>query len=606
MKTLRIWQRIAVVISLMFTLATVSFAADVNGRIKGVVTDPSGAVVAGVHILAVNLATGVSFDAVTGGDGVYLFAQLPVGTYSVTAAAPQFKKFTATGITLNIDQEYVENIQLTVGQANEVVQVSAAAVQVDTTDMQLSNVVNSHFLPAVLLPLSVWGIQFWIICIILICISSISHKMHNAPPSPPSMYSPPPCDFSLFLSLPEEMSFQVVSFLSAYDVCTLERTSRDFRRFSGENMVWRMLCKHNGWVVPRPTLKESTRPFDYKRYFSEKTLLSKPGCLRWGDKVNSSGTMPSKRFKHTATVVGKHIIFIAGQETDTKRFNEIIYFDSDTKSFSIPIINGDRVPNFSRHTACLIGSKIYIFGGFDGQGTNFDLSTFDPYSRTWTNISKLTQKGDPPPSRTNHAAAAIGKNMYIFGGNNNNEEGKYQVLDDFNMLDTHTMTWCRLKTTGSAPCARSGHTLTAIGKKLYLFGGGVWNERDGWVQKFNDLHIFDTETLHWTKAEYDGKIDSSTFPISFAISRFLFIFGGGSKPLQSVTNDLYILDTASLAWSFLECEGNKPLARDMGTASTVGDTVYFLGGYAGGAVDYFDNLVVSCGTALSSSGSASC
>ena len=144
MKTLRIWQRIAVVISLMFTLATVSFAADVNGRIKGVVTDPSGAVVAGVHILAVNLATGVSFDAVTGGDGVYLFAQLPVGTYSVTAAAPQFKKFTATGITLNIDQEYVENIQLTVGQANEVVQVSAAAVQVDTTDMQLSNVVNSQ------------------------------------------------------------------------------------------------------------------------------------------------------------------------------------------------------------------------------------------------------------------------------------------------------------------------------------------------------------------------------------------------------------------------------------------------------------------------------
>src|SRR6202041_2065408 len=147
MKTLRIWQRIAVVISLMFTLATVSFAADVNGRIKGVVTDPSGAVVAGVHILAVNLATGVSFDAVTGGDGVYLFAQLPVGTYSVTAAAPQFKKFTATGITLNIDQEYVENIQLTVGQANEVVQVRAPAVQVDTTDMQLSNVVNSELIP---------------------------------------------------------------------------------------------------------------------------------------------------------------------------------------------------------------------------------------------------------------------------------------------------------------------------------------------------------------------------------------------------------------------------------------------------------------------------
>ena len=54
------------------------------------------------------------------------------------------KKYAATGITLNIDEEYVENIQLTVGSANETVQVAASAVQVDTTDMQLSNVVNSE------------------------------------------------------------------------------------------------------------------------------------------------------------------------------------------------------------------------------------------------------------------------------------------------------------------------------------------------------------------------------------------------------------------------------------------------------------------------------
>ena len=144
MKTLRIWQRVAVAISLLFTLATVSYAADVNGRIKGVVADASGAVVAGVHITATNLATGVKFTAVSGTDGVYLFPQLPVGTYSVTASASNFKTFTATGITLNIDQEYVENIQLTVGSTAETVQVSASAVQVDTTDMQLSNVVNSE------------------------------------------------------------------------------------------------------------------------------------------------------------------------------------------------------------------------------------------------------------------------------------------------------------------------------------------------------------------------------------------------------------------------------------------------------------------------------
>jgi Carboxypeptidase regulatory-like domain len=144
MKTLRFWQRVAVALSLLFTLAAVSYGADVNGRIKGTVTDPSGAVVAGVHVTATNEATGVSFTTTSGTDGIYLFAQLPVGTYDVVATSQNFKKFSATGIVLNIDQEYIENVQLSVGSTNEIVQVSASAVQVDTTDMQLSNVVSSE------------------------------------------------------------------------------------------------------------------------------------------------------------------------------------------------------------------------------------------------------------------------------------------------------------------------------------------------------------------------------------------------------------------------------------------------------------------------------
>jgi N-acetylneuraminic acid mutarotase len=410
--------------------------------------------------------------------------------------------------------------------------------------------------------------------------------------------------FFLFMSLPEEMSFHIISFLSANDMCALARTSRDLQRFSTENMLWRKLCKRNGWKVTRTAVHESPRAFDYKKYFTEKTLITRPGSLKWGESSKPSGTVPSKRFKHTATVVGGTVIFIGGQETDTKRFNEIIYYDTDNKTFTAPTVKGDKVPNFSRHTSSLVGSKIYVFGGFDGHGTNFDLATFDPYTRTWSNIPKSAQKGSIPPSRTNHASSSVGKNMYMFGGNNNNEAGQYQVLDDLSMLDTVTMTWSRPNTTGTAPCARSGHTLTAVGKKLYLFGGGVWNEREGWVHKFNDLYILDTETMHWTKPECQGKIDTSTFPISFAVGRFLFIFGGGSKPLHSVTNDLYILDTATLTWSSPDSEGTKPQPRDMGTASAVGDSVYFLGGYAGGAVEFFDKMVVSCGTSLANGGSA--
>src|SRR5579862_6679202 len=130
-------KRLAVVLSLMFALAAAAYAADVNGRIKGTVTDPSGAVLPGVKITATNLGTGVKYTADSGADGTYLFPQLPVtggGLYSISASAPNFKAFTATGIKLVIDQEYVENITMQVGSTGQTVQVNAAAVQVDTTD----------------------------------------------------------------------------------------------------------------------------------------------------------------------------------------------------------------------------------------------------------------------------------------------------------------------------------------------------------------------------------------------------------------------------------------------------------------------------------------
>lgn len=400
--------------------------------------------------------------------------------------------------------------------------------------------------------------------------------------------------FFLFFTLPEEMSLRILSFLSAKDVCAIANTSRDLLRFSKENMLWRKLCKREGWIVPRSIMVEASNFFDFKKYYSEKCALSREGSLKWSERIKTHGAAPSKRFKHTSTVVGKHLVFIGGQETDTKRFNEVIFYDTETKTFSQPTIRGDKVPNFSRHSASLVGNRIFVFGGFDGHGNNFHLSIFDPYARMWTNVPNSQLHGTPPVSRTNHASASINKKMYMFGGNNNNEAGMYQVLDDFSVLDSETMTWSRPETTGERPTARSGHTLTAIGKKLYLFGGGVWNETEGWVHKYNDVYVLDTETMHWTKPSCTGKVDSSTFPISFSVGRYLFIFGGGSKPNHCVTNDLYVFDTASYHWSSPSCDANPPQPRDMGTACVVGHSVYLLGGYAGGAVDYFDTLNIAC------------
>ena len=132
-------------LSSVFAVAAVSYAhaADVNARIKGSVTDPSGAVIPNVQLVATNQATGVKYTTTSQASGDYLFPQLPIGTYTVSASAPGFKGFSATGIILTIDQEYVEPVKLAVGDTSEKVEVVADAVQVNTTDMQLNNIVTA-------------------------------------------------------------------------------------------------------------------------------------------------------------------------------------------------------------------------------------------------------------------------------------------------------------------------------------------------------------------------------------------------------------------------------------------------------------------------------
>ena len=130
--------------AVLFGLSSLqAHAVDVNGRIVGSITDPSNAVVPGVEVVATNQATGVKFRTKSNASGAYLFPELPVGTYTVSVAAPGFRGFEVKGIILTIDQEFVEPIHLDVGDATETLEVAADSVQVNTTDMQLNNIVDS-------------------------------------------------------------------------------------------------------------------------------------------------------------------------------------------------------------------------------------------------------------------------------------------------------------------------------------------------------------------------------------------------------------------------------------------------------------------------------
>ncbi len=132
---------VAVVIgSLLFVLvcALNVAAQQFYGTITGTITDPSRAMVPNATVKVTNVDTNVTTTLKTNGAGVYVASSLIVGTYRVEAEAAGFKKAVADRITLEVGATPKVDLSLAVGQATEVVEVTAAnaaILQTEQTDL---------------------------------------------------------------------------------------------------------------------------------------------------------------------------------------------------------------------------------------------------------------------------------------------------------------------------------------------------------------------------------------------------------------------------------------------------------------------------------------
>jgi Carboxypeptidase regulatory-like domain/TonB dependent receptor len=121
----------ATLIVILITLA--GYAQTFRGAINGNVTDPSGAVVAGATVQATNNATGVVRSTVTTSDGQFAFQDLPLGSYKIIVTASGFKQTNVDNVTVTAGGVYTLPVKLSVGQQATTIEVSAAAVALDTT-----------------------------------------------------------------------------------------------------------------------------------------------------------------------------------------------------------------------------------------------------------------------------------------------------------------------------------------------------------------------------------------------------------------------------------------------------------------------------------------
>ena len=115
-----------------------------QGAITGVVTDQSGASVAGAKVTVTNLDTQVMASALTNNQGNYEFPFLPHGNYSVVAEKAGFSPERVTGISLRVGLAATINLNLKPGSLQQEITVTANAVLLDQQTSSLGNVVSSQ------------------------------------------------------------------------------------------------------------------------------------------------------------------------------------------------------------------------------------------------------------------------------------------------------------------------------------------------------------------------------------------------------------------------------------------------------------------------------
>jgi Carboxypeptidase regulatory-like domain/TonB dependent receptor len=139
----------------MFLACSISRMAYGQGGeadVAGVITDPSGAVLAGVQVTLTNTDTGVVRTVSTQSSGDYRFTSVAPGTYTVSVHAQGFTPESITGLKLALGVHLQQNIALRTGSEQQTVLVSGAVPLIDFQDTSVGGVIEQRQIETLPIP----------------------------------------------------------------------------------------------------------------------------------------------------------------------------------------------------------------------------------------------------------------------------------------------------------------------------------------------------------------------------------------------------------------------------------------------------------------------
>ena len=115
-----------------------------SAQIRGIVYDETKAALPGAAVTLTNAATGFTRTVTTNSDGAYTFAQVPSGTYSMSAELSGFAPTQVTGVVANAGSALTYDITMGLAGQKESVTVEASGAGIDTSSAGVSQLINEQ------------------------------------------------------------------------------------------------------------------------------------------------------------------------------------------------------------------------------------------------------------------------------------------------------------------------------------------------------------------------------------------------------------------------------------------------------------------------------
>lgn len=320
--------------------------------------------------------------------------------------------------------------------------------------------------------------------------------------------------------------------------------------------------------------------------------------------------LPPARFGHAMCMGGSKAYIFGGRDKSDKApvRNDLYAFECVPLAWRAISYDGDGPGTRVSHAMLQIDQYLYVLGGGSGNRSFNDLHRLDLLSMHWELIHTRGElPGSKPDALIGHSVQWVDPFLVVFAGGDGRKPS-----NELHTLEVSTAVWRKIDTQGAPPAPRVGHSSTQLGAHMYIIGGFSRGKY------FHDVHVLDVERLQWTQQTVLGTPPHGRVSHSATLYKgAIHIFGGSAG--GTCYNDYVVLNpaervappaagaagdgrgaagagggrstitvggkgggkpsrNAQAVWSFPEVSGIPPEPRFAHTATTIGASLFIVGG----------------------------